>query len=30
MNYLLNKKKDEEEDPFWQNQGQNYFGNLED
>jgi hypothetical protein len=30
MNYLMNRKKEEEEDPFWQNQGQNYFGNLSD
>lgn len=30
MNYLINRKKEEEEDPFWAQQGQNYFGNLDD
>lgn len=28
MNYLMNRKKEEEEDPFWQEHG-NYFGNLD-
>lgn len=30
MNYLITRKKQEEEDPFWAAQGQNYFGNLDD
>lgn len=30
MNYLISRKKQEEEDPFWAQQGQNYFGDLED
>lgn len=30
MNYLMNLKKDEEEDPFWKNEGQDYFGDLDD
>lgn len=30
MNYLINRKKEEEEDPFWAEQGQQYFGNLDD
>ncbi len=30
MNYLINRKKEEEEDPFWAQQGQNYFGDLDD
>ena len=30
MNQLITRKKQEEEDPFWAQQGQNYFGNLDD
>ena len=30
MNALISRKKEEEEDPFWAAQGQNFFGNLED
>ena len=30
MNYLMNRKKEEEEDPFWQEHGANVFGNLDD
>lgn len=30
MNYLINRKKQEEEDPFWAEQGKNYFGDLDD
>ncbi len=28
MNYLITRKKEEEEDPFWQNQGLTVFGDL--
>lgn len=30
MNYLISRKKEEEEDPFWAAQGQQYFGDLDD
>lgn len=30
MNYLINRKKEEQQDPFWADQGQQYFGNLDD
>lgn len=29
MNYLMNRKKEEEEDPFWQEYGKNLFGDLD-
>ncbi len=30
MNYLIARKKEEEEDPFWAQQGKNFFGDLDD